>query len=101
MLGGGVIGVWATVSRYQDGVLEQLDRGGNPTINSFINPDGEKNLFNSRQPADDVANYRHEVASPITPPSLALGGGLLSSRARAADRQALDDVARDMCLAFG
>ena len=40
-----------------NGVLEQLDRGGNPTINPFINPDGEKNLFNSRQPADDVANY--------------------------------------------
>ena len=57
MLGGPVIGVWATVSRYQDGVLEQLDRGGNPTINPFINPDGEKNLYNSRQPADDVANY--------------------------------------------
>jgi len=57
MLGGPVIGVWASISRYHDGVLEQLDRGGNPTINPFINPDGEKNLFNSRQPADDVANY--------------------------------------------
>ena len=58
MLGDGpVIGVWASISRYQDGVLEQMDRGGNPTINPFINPDGEKNLFNSRQPADDVANY--------------------------------------------
>ena len=33
---------------YSNGVLEQLDRGGNPTINPFINPDGEKNLFNSR-----------------------------------------------------
>jgi hypothetical protein len=57
MLGGPVIGVWASISRYQDGVLEQMDRGGNPTINPFINPDGEKNLYNSRQPADDVANY--------------------------------------------
>ena len=57
MLGGPVIGVWASISRYRGGVLEQLDRGGNPTINPFINPDGEKNLFNSRQPADDVANY--------------------------------------------
>jgi hypothetical protein len=34
-----------------------MDRGGNPTINPFINPDGEKDLYNSRQPADDVANY--------------------------------------------
>jgi Domain of unknown function (DUF4331) len=46
------------ISRYRDdGTLEQLDRGGNPAINPFINPDGEKNLYNSRQPADDVANY--------------------------------------------
>ena len=53
-----VIGVWASISRRRDdGTLEQMDRGGNPTINPFINPDGEKNLFNSRQPADDVANY--------------------------------------------
>src|SRR5256885_6968568 len=58
MLGAGpVIGVWASISLRHDGTLEQMDRGGNPTINPFINPDGEKNLFNSRQPADDVANY--------------------------------------------
>jgi hypothetical protein len=61
MLGGPVTGVWASISRRSNGVLEQMDRGGNPTINPFINPfinpDGEKNLFNSRQPADDVANY--------------------------------------------
>ncbi len=54
---GPIIGVWASISRRRDGVLEQMDRGGNPTINPFINPDGEKNLYNSRQPADDVANY--------------------------------------------
>ena len=58
MLGAGpVIGIWASISRYQDGTLEQMDRGGNPTINPFINPDDEKDRFNSRQPADDVANY--------------------------------------------
>ena len=58
MLGAGpVIGVWASISRRRDGTFEQMDRGGNPTINPFINPDGEKDLYNSRQPADDVANY--------------------------------------------
>ena len=58
MLGAGpVIGIWASISRRRDGTLEQMDRGGNPTINPFINPDGEKDLYNSRQPADDVANY--------------------------------------------
>ena len=49
MLGDGPqIGVWASISLRRDGELVQMDRGGNPTINPFINPDGEKNLFNSR-----------------------------------------------------
>ncbi len=52
-----VIGVWASISLRRDGALVLMDRGGNPTINPFINPDGQKNLYNSRQPADDVANY--------------------------------------------
>jgi hypothetical protein len=54
---GPVIGAWATVSVRRDRTLVQMDRGGHPTINPFLNPDGEKNLYNSRQPADDVANY--------------------------------------------
>jgi len=58
MLGTGpAIGVWASVSLRREGTLTQMDRGGNPTINPFINPDGEKDLYNARQPADDVANY--------------------------------------------
>jgi hypothetical protein len=87
MLGGQVIGVWASISRYRDGILEQLDRGGNPTINPFINPDGEKNLFNSRQPADDVANY-------LGPWSTILenAGGYSPEAARAAALQVLPDI---------
>jgi hypothetical protein len=84
---GPVIGVWASISRYQDGVLEQLDRGGNPTINPFINPDGEKNLFNTRQPADDVANY-------LGPWSKILenAGGYSPEQAKAAALQVLPDI---------
>src|ERR1700729_442453 len=87
MLGDGPIGVWASISRYQNGVLEQLDRGGNPTINPFINPDGEKNLFNSRQPADDVANY-------LGPWSAILqnAGGYTPEQARAAALERLPDI---------
>ena len=88
MLGDGpVIGVWASISRRSNGVLEQLDRGGNPTINPFINPDGEKNLFNSRQPADDVANY-------LGPWSKILenAGGYTPEQARAAALQVLPDI---------
>ncbi len=33
-------------------------RSHHPTINPFINPDGEKNLYNSRQPSDDVYSMR-------------------------------------------
>jgi Domain of unknown function (DUF4331) len=88
MLGGPVIGVWASISRYRDDdTLEQLDRGGNPTINPFINPDGEKNLFNSRQPADDVANYL-EPWSAI----LENAGGYTPEQAKAAALQVLPDI---------
>jgi Domain of unknown function (DUF4331) len=89
MPGGQVIGVWASISRYQDGILEQLDRGGNPTINPFINPDGAKNLFNSRPPADDVANYL-EPWSKI----LENAGGYSPGQARAAALQVLPDILR-------
>jgi Domain of unknown function (DUF4331) len=87
MLGGPVIGVWASISRYSNGVLEQMDRGGNPTINPFINPDGEKNLFNSRQPADDVANYL-EPWSAI----LENAGGYTPEAAKAAALEVLPDI---------
>ena len=87
MLGGPVIGVWASISRRSNGVLEQMDRGGNPTINPFINPDGEKNLFNSRQPADDVANYL-EAWSAI----LQNAGGYTPEQAKAAALQVLPDI---------
>ncbi len=51
------IGVWAAVSLHRDGQLVQMDRGGHPTINPFINPDDQKDEYNARQPVDDVANY--------------------------------------------
>jgi hypothetical protein len=88
MLGGPVVGVWASISRRgADGTLEQMDRGGNPTINPFINPDGEKNLYNSRQPADDVANY-------LGPWSTILqnAGGYSPEEAKAAALQVLPDI---------
>jgi hypothetical protein len=86
---GPVIGVWATISRHRgDGTLEQMDRGGNPTINPFINPDGEKDLFNSRHPANDVANY-------LGPWSKVLGnGGYSPEEAKQTALQFLPDVLR-------
>jgi hypothetical protein len=89
LLGAGpVIGVWASISRRRsDGTLEQLDRGGNPTINPFINPDGEKNLYNSRQPADDVANYLGPWSA-----ILEKSGGYSPEEAKAAALQVLPDI---------
>ncbi len=83
-----VIGVWATISLRRDGMLIQMDRGENPTINPFINPDGEKNLFNSRQPADDVANYLDPWSKILE------NGGYSSEEARAAALQVLSDILR-------
>ncbi len=79
-----VIGVWATISLRRDGMLIQMDRGENPTIN----PDGEKNLFNSRQPADDVANYLGPWSKILE------NGGYSSEEARAAALQVLSDILR-------
>jgi hypothetical protein len=82
------VGIWASISLYRDGVLTQMDRGGNPTINPFINPDGEKDLYNSRQPADDVANY-------LTPWSKLLeNGGYQPDEARQAALIVLPDILR-------
>ncbi len=82
------IGVWASISLYRDGMLTQMDRGGNPTINPFVNPDGEKDLYNSRQPADDVANY-------LTPWSKLLeNGGYPPDEARQAALVVLPDILR-------
>jgi hypothetical protein len=87
MLGGGaVIGVWATISLRRNGTLVQMDRGGNPTINPFINPDGEKDLYNSRQPVDDVANYLGPWSKILE------NSGYSPEEAKAAAMQVLPDI---------
>lgn len=83
------IGIWATVSVRRDGVLEQVDRGGNPAINPFVNPDEEKNLYNSRQPTDDVANYLGRWSA-----LLASAGGYPPDEARRAALLMLPDILR-------
>ncbi|MEV4629912.1 DUF4331 family protein [Micromonospora sp. NPDC049523] len=85
---GPVVGVWASISRRSDGVLEQMDRGGNPTINPFINPEGEKNRYNSRQPADDVANYLGPWSQLLEK------GGYSPKEARETALQCLPDILR-------
>jgi len=89
MLGPGPeIGVWATISLRRDGTLVQMDRGGHPTINPFINPDGEKNTYNARQPADDVANYLGPWSKILE------NGGYPPDEARTAALTVLPDILR-------
>jgi Domain of unknown function (DUF4331) len=46
-----MIGLWVSVSqRQRDGSLVQVDRGGHPTINPFVNPNNVKNTYNLGQP---------------------------------------------------
>ncbi|WP_213451404.1 DUF4331 family protein [Rhizomonospora bruguierae] len=85
---GPLVGVWASISRPGNGALEQMDRGGNPTINPFINPDGEKNRYNSRQPADDVANYLGPWSQLLEQ------AGYSPEEAKATAMQVLPDVLR-------
>jgi hypothetical protein len=83
-----MFGVWASVSLRRDGTLTQMDRGGNPTINPFVNPDDEKDRYNTRQPADDVANY----LEPWT--ALLVKGGYSPDEARRAVLKVLPDILR-------
>ena len=81
-----VIGVWATVSVLRDGMLVQVDRGGHPSMNPFINPDDAKDEFNARQPADDVANYLQPWSK------LLQDRGYSAAAATAAARTVLPDI---------
>jgi uncharacterized protein DUF4331 len=88
MLGPGPeIGVWATVSLWRDGQLVQMDRGGHPTINPFVNPDDAKDEYNTRQPADDVPHYL-EPWSKL----LAEMGGYAPADAKTAALTVLPDI---------
>jgi hypothetical protein len=82
------IGLWASVCVRRDGGLVQVDRGGHPTINPFINPNDVKDRFNAGQPADDLANY-------LQPWSKVLGEhGYTPEGAVAAARMVLPDILR-------
>jgi hypothetical protein len=83
-----LIGVWAAVSVRRDGVLVQMDRGGHPTINPFINPNEVKDNFNARQPADDVAHYLQPWARLLE------ANGYPPDEATAAARIVLPDILR-------
>jgi hypothetical protein len=66
MLGPGpLIGAWITVSLRRDGMLVPMDRGGNPSFNPILNPNGIKDEFNATDPVDDVKNYLQPLAETL------------------------------------
>jgi hypothetical protein len=84
------IGVWASVSqRQRDGSLVQVDRGGHPTINPFVNPNNVKNTYNLGQPVDDVAKYLGPWSK-----FLEENGGYTPEAAEQAARIVLPDILR-------
>jgi hypothetical protein len=82
------IGVWATVSVRRGTSIVQVDRGGHPTINPFVNPNNIKNQYNLRQPSDDLANYL-ELWSKLLE-----SNGYTAEAARAAALIVLPDILR-------
>jgi hypothetical protein len=85
---GPLIGVWMTVSLRRDGVLVQMDRGGNPAFNPILNADDLKDQFNSTQPVDDVQNYLEPLSETLQQ------HGYSADEARAAALTILPDVLR-------
>jgi Domain of unknown function (DUF4331) len=66
MLGPGpLIGAWMTVSLRRDGMLVQMDRGGNPSFNPILNPNDIKDEYNATDPANDVENYLQPLSKVL------------------------------------
>jgi hypothetical protein len=85
-----IIGLWAAVSqRQRDGSLVQVDPGGHPTINPFVNPNNVKNTYNLGQPVDDVAKYLGPWST-----FLEENGGYSPEAAEKAARIVLPDILR-------
>jgi hypothetical protein len=84
-----LVGLWATVSLRKNGEYVQMDRGGHPTINPFINPDDVKDDYNAGQPADDVQNYLEPWSQLLMDK-----GGYSAADAKAAVRMVLPDILR-------
>ena len=72
-----------------NGMLVQIDRGGHPSMNPIINPDGAKDEYNTRHPADDVANYLQPWSKILQD-----AGGYTGEQAQAAALKVLPDILR-------
>jgi hypothetical protein len=83
------IGVWAESSVRRDGVLVQVDRGGQPSTTPFLNFEEAKAAYNADQPVDDLASYLQPWAQRLQEL-----GGYSADEATAAVRTVLPDILR-------
>jgi hypothetical protein len=83
------IGVWAEASVRRDGVLVQVDRGGQPSTTPFLNIEEAKAAYNAGHPVDDLVTY----LTPWTERLQELGGYSMDD-ATAAVRRVLPDILR-------
>jgi hypothetical protein len=87
MLGpGSLIGAWMSCSLRRDGMLVQMDRGGNPSFNPILNPNDIKDEYNSTDPFDDVENYLQPLSKVLQQ------HGYSPDEATAAARTLLPDI---------
>ena len=83
------IGVWARVSLDRDGELVSVDRGGQPSLTAFFNPEDAKDAYNTGEPADDWDSYAKSWAAVLEDT-----GGYSLDQAEQALRTVLPDVLR-------
>ena len=89
MLGPGpLIGAWMSSSLRRDGMLVQMDRGGNPSFNPILNPNDIKDEYNATDPFDDVENYLQSLSKVLQQ------HGYSPDEATAAARTLLPDILR-------
>lgn len=81
------IGVWAEASVRRDGVLQQVDRGGQPSTTPFLNFEDAKATYNAGHPVDDLADYLEPWAERLQEI-----GGYTADEASSKIRAVLPDV---------
>ena len=84
-----VIGVWAEASVRRNGVLVQVDRGGQPSTTPFLNFEEAKAAYNAGHPTDDLRTYLQPWSERLRE----IGGHSIDD-ATAAIRTVLPDILR-------
>ena len=83
------LALWARVSLKTNGTLRSMDRGGQPTVTAFFNPEDAKDEYNQAEPAQDRQRYLERFAEVLEH-----AGGYGHDDAIEAAKEILPDVLR-------